>query len=202
MCFFFFQAEDGIRDKLVTGVQTCALPISNVPLRHIGFADTKLSLILSQQLSTSNRGKSDQHEIQHGVFSVPHQLGARHAENRSPHNRGQAGCQKRPTPGVSRKAKRSEYSYHEHAQAEQVKSNTDNPCLYCKIEGLVVDKPRAQISLNEVVFTGGQNAVVLTGKSSAKRCLLKCRPCVDDIVIVKSYVALFTSNQLWPFGDL
>src|SRR5205823_4445774 len=27
-CCFFFQAEDGIRDKLVTGVQTCALPIS------------------------------------------------------------------------------------------------------------------------------------------------------------------------------
>src|SRR2546425_13289362 len=30
--FFFFQAEDGIRDKLVTGVQTCALPISVMPL--------------------------------------------------------------------------------------------------------------------------------------------------------------------------
>src|SRR5256884_3781937 len=29
--FFFFQAEDGIRDVAVTGVQTCALPIS----RHI-----------------------------------------------------------------------------------------------------------------------------------------------------------------------
>src|SRR5207244_5124273 len=28
--FFFFQAEDGIRDDLVTGVQTCALPISLV----------------------------------------------------------------------------------------------------------------------------------------------------------------------------
>ena len=27
VCFFFFQAEDGIRDRLVTGVQTCALPI-------------------------------------------------------------------------------------------------------------------------------------------------------------------------------
>src|SRR5256885_7215645 len=27
-CFFFFQAEDGIRDYKVTGVQTCALPIS------------------------------------------------------------------------------------------------------------------------------------------------------------------------------
>src|SRR5437868_12069837 len=27
---FFFQAEDGIRDRNVTGVQTCALPISRV----------------------------------------------------------------------------------------------------------------------------------------------------------------------------
>src|SRR5574344_2348269 len=31
--FFFFKAEDGIRDDLVTGVQTCALPI---PALHIG----------------------------------------------------------------------------------------------------------------------------------------------------------------------
>src|SRR5256885_3673592 len=29
--FFFFQAEDGIRDYKVTGVQTCALPISTAP---------------------------------------------------------------------------------------------------------------------------------------------------------------------------
>src|SRR5256885_8599463 len=29
MIFFFFQAEDGIRDYKVTGVQTCALPISD-----------------------------------------------------------------------------------------------------------------------------------------------------------------------------
>src|SRR2546425_7968769 len=33
---FFFQAEDGIRDKLVTGVQTCALPISLVDARELG----------------------------------------------------------------------------------------------------------------------------------------------------------------------
>src|SRR5438309_6658682 len=33
--FFFFQAEDGIRDGTVTGVQTCALPICRRPrLRH------------------------------------------------------------------------------------------------------------------------------------------------------------------------
>src|SRR5215213_11309607 len=30
--FFFFQAEDGIRDWSVTGVQTCALPISRGPV--------------------------------------------------------------------------------------------------------------------------------------------------------------------------
>src|SRR5688572_30963267 len=40
-CSFFFQAEDGIRDLTVTGVQTCALPISTgakrlVPLTKIG----------------------------------------------------------------------------------------------------------------------------------------------------------------------
>src|SRR6266516_5356088 len=32
--FFFFQAEDGIRDRTVTGVQTCALPI--LAPRHPG----------------------------------------------------------------------------------------------------------------------------------------------------------------------
>src|SRR2546421_2047743 len=38
--FFFFQAEDGIRDLIVTGVQTCALPISysSVPRRRAGSA--------------------------------------------------------------------------------------------------------------------------------------------------------------------
>src|SRR5699024_12000329 len=29
-CIFFFQAEDGIRDRNVTGVQTCALPIWSI----------------------------------------------------------------------------------------------------------------------------------------------------------------------------
>src|SRR2546423_10976672 len=41
--FFFFQAEDGIRDKLVTGVQTCALPIWSGPL--CGEAEMKGRLI-------------------------------------------------------------------------------------------------------------------------------------------------------------
>src|SRR5256884_3182228 len=37
MLFFFFQAEDGIRDVAVTGVQTCALPISVLTRSPIRF---------------------------------------------------------------------------------------------------------------------------------------------------------------------
>src|SRR2546430_5033636 len=40
-CFFFFQAEDGIRDLTVTGVQTCALPILN-------FESARLEMALKQ----------------------------------------------------------------------------------------------------------------------------------------------------------
>src|SRR5256886_16125533 len=37
--FFFFQAEDGIRDLTVTGVQTCALPISAEEVWCQGFSE-------------------------------------------------------------------------------------------------------------------------------------------------------------------
>src|SRR5438128_5530041 len=39
--FFFFQAEDGIRDATVTGVQTCALPISYL-LARVGVVNAKM----------------------------------------------------------------------------------------------------------------------------------------------------------------
>src|SRR2546422_695843 len=49
MVFFFFQAEDGIRDVAVTGVQTCALPISQevgvaARLHHFAAAGPALEL--------------------------------------------------------------------------------------------------------------------------------------------------------------
>src|SRR5216684_9338286 len=44
--FFFFQAEDGIRDVAVTGVQTCALPISIA-----GAAGWRWALIVTAALS-------------------------------------------------------------------------------------------------------------------------------------------------------
>src|SRR5690606_40635930 len=37
--FFFFQAEDGIRDFHVTGVQTCALPIFGLAMLVAGWID-------------------------------------------------------------------------------------------------------------------------------------------------------------------
>src|SRR5207245_3046343 len=39
---FFFQAEDGIRDATVTGVQTCALPISETAKQRQGGAGNNL----------------------------------------------------------------------------------------------------------------------------------------------------------------
>src|SRR2546425_4419389 len=44
--FFFFQAEDGIRDKLVTGVQTCALPIWTM-LKRLYHLDHLYGLLLT-----------------------------------------------------------------------------------------------------------------------------------------------------------
>src|SRR5215203_7268592 len=47
MPIFFFQAEDGIRDIGVTGVQTCALPISNSPFwrgSDTSLASTRIKL--------------------------------------------------------------------------------------------------------------------------------------------------------------
>src|SRR5690606_40834521 len=50
-CFFFFQAEDGIRDFHVTGVQTCALPI----LRSVRQASGALRELAKLLPSTATR---------------------------------------------------------------------------------------------------------------------------------------------------
>src|SRR3989475_4041914 len=52
-CFFFFQAEDGIRDLTVTGVQTCALPISRARRRALAGAHRGLGASI---LGTTRRG--------------------------------------------------------------------------------------------------------------------------------------------------
>src|SRR2546430_16485591 len=54
MFFFFFQAEDGIRDLTVTGVQTCALPIS---ARHVRVSEAYGKLPLYFE---ANKGQTDE----------------------------------------------------------------------------------------------------------------------------------------------
>src|SRR5690625_6839460 len=50
MIFFFFQAEDGIRDGHVTGVQTCALPIF-LPDRFLVISADVYRFVISDILS-------------------------------------------------------------------------------------------------------------------------------------------------------
>ena len=47
VCFFFFQAEDGIRDHCVTGVQTCALPIYEA-IRRLGWVGFRVGVDASR----------------------------------------------------------------------------------------------------------------------------------------------------------
>src|SRR5690554_7057896 len=57
--FFFFQAEDGIRDADVTGVQTCALPISK--LRHRQFFDlASLNEAIAEKVKLHNQTRMQQ----------------------------------------------------------------------------------------------------------------------------------------------
>src|SRR2546425_3432908 len=69
---FFWQAEDGIRDKLVTGVQTCALPIAARRLLDAGAAVA---------LATDfNPGSSPTVSLPLVMALAVSQLGLRHAE--------------------------------------------------------------------------------------------------------------------------
>src|SRR5882762_3320293 len=57
--FFFFQAEDGIRDSSVTGVQTCALPISWSRRIKVGL-DWSWDVLFPRDLSFLNTDTTQQ----------------------------------------------------------------------------------------------------------------------------------------------
>src|SRR5699024_11988037 len=59
---FFFQAEDGIRDRNVTGVQTCALPISIQALNILG-AQTPTSTSSAPAAETSPAEGDTVHQV-------------------------------------------------------------------------------------------------------------------------------------------
>src|SRR5687768_18077589 len=58
--FFFFQAEDGIRDVAVTGVQTCALPICSHSCCQLStrFPAAEKSKISGPMLSEQSSGRA------------------------------------------------------------------------------------------------------------------------------------------------
>src|SRR5688500_20257498 len=59
MCFFFFfQAEDGIRDYKVTGVQTCALPIFRIGWLFGGVAILTFGCIALAVFANALRGRT------------------------------------------------------------------------------------------------------------------------------------------------
>src|SRR5258708_24501030 len=84
--FFFFQAEDGIRDDLVTGVQTCALPIYLVhQLARIGLMSSQLKTQELIQLfySIYNPEASEGQKIQNtGDYTTPMVAAQRSEERR------------------------------------------------------------------------------------------------------------------------
>src|SRR5215217_927677 len=62
-CFFFFQAEDGIRDIGVTGVQTCALPIlargADLLVAEAYFLEREVPYHLDHAALVRHRGELD-----------------------------------------------------------------------------------------------------------------------------------------------
>src|SRR5205823_10325030 len=71
--FFFFQAEDGIRDKLVTGVQTCALPILQGLQQIQQETLQKLTPVLSEaQLKKFQTLQELHHEMMHHEMMHEH----------------------------------------------------------------------------------------------------------------------------------
>src|SRR2546430_9012229 len=55
--FFFFQAEDGIRDLTVTGVQTCALPISTQTMTKEAVLASQAAICVAQFMKQPNHEK-------------------------------------------------------------------------------------------------------------------------------------------------
>src|SRR5437016_7198764 len=86
LLFFFFQAEDGIRDWSVTGVQTCALPIS-----------VTLQLPLDPNVTVSPESA-----LALTVKSASPKILLASAPKRSEERRVGKECRARGSPGVTR----------------------------------------------------------------------------------------------------
>src|SRR5690348_17580755 len=76
--FFFFQAEDGIRDGRVTGVQTCALPIFGVVVQAVPLNQVARGAV---DVDSRSRVKDARNGVA-GALVVLHRAAARSEERR------------------------------------------------------------------------------------------------------------------------
>src|SRR2546430_6518199 len=95
---FFFQAEDGIRDLTVTGVQTCALPISLRGSKRIRFDCREGARIDARRFGTGGAGDG-RAQVRRLVPSVGRGVsGASGREDRSEERRVGKECRSRWSP--------------------------------------------------------------------------------------------------------
>src|SRR2546422_5177346 len=91
--FFFFQAEDGIRDVAVTGVQTCALPISSA---RLNYADAHFNLAEAVEDTQPRRALTAYENYLAYVENTPGEK--EHIEKRSEERRVGKECRSRWSP--------------------------------------------------------------------------------------------------------
>src|SRR2546429_5301057 len=68
---FFFQAEDGIRDVAVTGVQTCALPIFPQILTGLAQGEFDVAFTFDPSLATGSAARAIPHIGVENTYLVP-----------------------------------------------------------------------------------------------------------------------------------
>src|SRR2546422_324019 len=78
--FFFFQAEDGIRDVAVTGVQTCALPIYSDVLYYTSHIYSDLSTRASERLLATAPGSVRARQLNAEVMELQGRFGGARAD--------------------------------------------------------------------------------------------------------------------------
>src|SRR5690606_40823084 len=81
--FFFFQAEDGIRDFHVTGVQTCALPISaDAPGHHVQWTIGAMPvLVADENMLRQLWGNLMGNAVKYSMKSEPARVTVEHARD-------------------------------------------------------------------------------------------------------------------------
>src|SRR2546426_2515909 len=116
LCFFFFQAEDGIRDYKVTGVQTCALPIYDLLENEVGHGGLEIPVDHRERGEVEGGVRAHQHPDPTGA--------SKDGTEHEPDDRGLFGAGE-PLERIVRQPKHQRGEEHDerpsaHARSEQL----------------------------------------------------------------------------------